>query len=77
MNEKIFDNTNVGEWLDCLFEEEESGEMFLVEFRKEKGESEEDFIAKCQEVADENFSCPVFQKIVDLETAEIMGYDTY
>ena len=37
----------------------------------------EDFIAKCQEVADENFDYAVFDELVDGETAEILGYDTY
>jgi hypothetical protein len=37
----------------------------------------EDFIAKCQEVADDYFDYAVFDELVDGETADILGYDTY
>jgi hypothetical protein len=76
-NEMIWEQTKVGEWLDTKFYDRESGEVFLVELKKEEGEEMEDFIYKCQEVADENFSHAGFVELVDGETAEILGYDTY
>lgn len=76
-NEMIWEQARVGEWLDAKFYDEESGENFFVELKKEDGEEMEDFIAKCQEVADDNFECAVFDELVDGETAEILGYDTY
>lgn len=76
-NESIWETTSAGEWLDAKFYDRESGEIFFVELKKEEGEEMEDFIAKCQEVADENFSHAGFVELVDRETAEILGYDTY
>ena len=76
-NEMIWETTKVGEWLDAKFYDRDSGEIFLVELKKEDGEEMEDFIAKCQEVADENFDYAVFDELIDEETAEILGYDTY
>lgn len=76
-NEMIWETTKVGEWLDAKFYDAECGEIFLVELKKEDGEEMEDFITKCQEVADENFECAVFDELIDEETAEILGYDTY
>lgn len=76
-NEEIWNETRDGEWLDCRFQDEETGETFFVELKKEAGEEMEDFITKCQEVADENFSCAEFDGLVDGDTAEILGYDTY
>jgi hypothetical protein len=76
-NEMIWETTRVGEWLDAKFYDRESGEIFFVELKKEDGEEMEDFIAKCQEVADESFDYAVFDELIDEETAEILGYDTY
>lgn len=77
IDETIWGITEIGEWLDAKFYDEESGEVFFVELKKEDGEEMEDFIAKCQEVADDNFDCAVFVELVDGETAETLGYDTY
>jgi hypothetical protein len=76
-NEEIWNETRDGEWLDCRFQDEETGETFFVELKKESGEEMEDFITKCQEVADEYFSDAEFDGLVDGDTAEILGYDTY
>lgn len=76
-NETIWETTRVGEWLDAKFYDRECGEIFFVELRKEEGEEMEDFITKCQEIADENFDYAVFDELIDQETAEILGYDTY
>ena len=76
-NETIWETTRVGGWLDAKFYDRESGEIFFVELRKEAGEEMEDFITKCQEIADENFDYAVFDELIDQETAEILGYDTY
>ena len=75
--EEIFEGAAIGEWLDCQFTDNESGETFFVELQKEDGESVEDFIAKCQEVADEYFSDAEYDCSSDNETAEVLGYDTY
>lgn len=74
---ELWNNTKVGEWLDVEFKDEETGEVFLVELKKEEGEDIEDFIAKCQEVADENFSDAHYLELISSEEAEILGYDTY
>lgn len=76
-NEQIWEQTKVGEWLDAKFYDAESGEIFLVEWKKEEGETMEDFIAKCQKTADENFEAPVFCDLCSGLEAEYLGYDTY
>ena len=76
-NEQIWGMTKVGEWLDAKFYDAESGEIFLVELKKEEGEEMEDFIARCQEVADENFDAPVFCNLCSGLEADYLGYDTY
>ena len=73
----VWETTKVGEWLDAKFYDEESGEIFLIELKKEDGEEMEDFIAKCQEVADENFSDAHYLELISSEEAEILGYNTY
>lgn len=74
---ELWESTKVGEWLDVQFEDEETGETFFVELQKEEGEDIEDFITKCQEVADENFSDAHYLELISGEEAEILGYDTY
>ena len=74
---ELWENAKVGEWLDVEFEDKETGEAFLVELKKEEGEDIEDFIAKCQEIADENFSDAHYIELISGEEAEILGYDTY
>lgn len=76
-NEQVWAKTKVGEWLDAKFYDEECGEIFLVELKKEDGEEIEDFIAKCQEIADENFSDAHYIELVDIWDAEELGYDIY
>jgi hypothetical protein len=76
-NEQAWNTTKVGEWLDAKFYDEESGEIFLVELKKEDDEDMEDFIAKCQEVADENFECAKFITLLTDDDADYLGYDTY
>ena len=76
-NERIWEMTKVGEWLDAKFYDEETGEIFLVELKREDGEEMEDFIAKCQEVADENFSEAEFMSLCSGLEADYLGYDTY
>ena len=77
VNKAIWDITEVGEWLDAKFYDEECGEIFLVELKKEDGEEMEDFIAKCQEVADDNFECAKFITLLTDDDADYLGYDTY
>ena len=75
--EQIWENTKVGKWLDGKFHDAETGEIFLVEWKKEEGESLEDFIAKCQETADENFDCARFVTLITDAEGDCLGYDTY
>ena len=72
-----FNEYPIGAWLDCEFIDNETGEIFLVESRKGDGEDVEDFIATCQEIADDNFDDAKFCRLVDPEEAEFLGYDTY
>ena len=76
-NQKVWELTKVGTWLDAKFHDEETGEIFLVELKKEAGEDIEDFIARCQEVADENFSDAEFCGLCSGLEADYLGYDTY
>lgn len=76
-NEQVWETTKVGKWLDAKFYEEESGEIFLVELKREDGEEMEDFIAKCQEVADDNFDNARFVALISEAEADCLGYDTY
>ena len=76
-NERIWELTKVGEYLNAKFYDKESGEIFLVELRREDGETIEDFIARCQEVADENFSYACFTALCSRLEADYLGYDTY
>lgn len=66
-----------GKWLDCEFIDTKTGELFLVEEHLGKGEPMEDFIAKCIKVAEDNFEEPQFIRVLEVEEAEILGYDTY
>ena len=75
--QQIWECTKVGEWLDAKFYDVETGEIFLVEWKREDGEDIEDFIARCQETADENFSNAQFCGLCSGLEAEYLGYDTY
>ena len=75
--QNVWETTQVGEWLDAKFQDVETGEIFFVELKKEDGEEMEDFIAKCHEVADENFEEPQFCGLYSGRDAECLGYDTY
>ena len=76
-NEQVWETTKVGKWLDAKFYDEESGEIFLVELKREDGEEMEDFIIKCQEVADDNFDNARFVALISEAEANCLGYDTY
>lgn len=76
-NEQVWETTKVGKWLDAKFYDEESGEIFLVELKREDGEEMEDFIVKCQEVADDNFDNARFVALISEAEADCLGYDTY
>lgn len=76
-NEMIWETIKGGAWIDGEFLDYETGEVFFVELQKEDGDTAEDFIAKCQEVADVYFSDAEFVRLVDKEEAEMLGYDTY
>lgn len=69
--------TKVGEWLDAKFEDFETGEVFFVELKKQEGMTMEQFIFECHKIAAENFEDPTFETLVDADTAEKLGYDTY
>ena len=65
------------EYLDYLFEDEESGEQFFVEIVKEGSKTYNDCLKEAIKIAKENFDSPQFIKRVSPEIAEIYGYDTY
>ena len=72
-----FSDYEAGEWIDCEFTDNETGETFFVELQKEEGETASEFIARCEAIAIDNFDEPEFQRLVDPEEAEMLGYDTY
>lgn len=65
------------EYLDYLFEDEDSGEMFFVEITKTASKSYNDCLKEAIKIAKENFETPQFIKRVSPEVAETYGYDTY
>lgn len=72
-----FSEYPAGEWIDCEFIDNETGEVFFVELRKQKDETSAEFIKRCEEIAIDNFDEPEFVRLVDQEEAEMLGYDTY
>lgn len=64
-------------YIDYLFEDEESGELFFVEIVKDCSKSYTDCYNEAWEIAEENFENPKFIKKVSPEIAETYGYDTY
>ena len=75
--QQVWDTTKIGTWLDAKFQDEETGEIFFVELKKEDGEDIEDFIQRCQDTADENFADARFCCLCSGLEAEYLGYDTY
>jgi hypothetical protein len=76
-DEAVFAQCEAGEWLDCEFEDLDSGERFFVELKVEVDETAEEFVDRCFDMALEDFDEVEFVAIVPAEIAEIMGYDTY
>lgn len=74
---ELYNEAKVGEWLDCLFEDVDSGEQFLVERKKEEGETAVDFVNACSQEALEYFERVEFLRLMDNKEAEVLGYDTY
>jgi hypothetical protein len=64
-------------YIDYLFEDEESGELFFVEIVKDSGKSYTDCYNEAWKIAEENFDNPKFIEKVNPEVAETYGYDTY
>ena len=77
VNNTIYEMTDIGEWLDAMYEDDETGEVFFVELKREEGETVSQFIAKCDTVAADYFDEPIFLGLVDSDSAEKLGYDTY
>ena len=75
--EDLFYETKIGDCLCVEFVDNDSGELFFVEAERQEGEDIEDFITKCQEVADEEFSDAEFLGFILFDDAEKLGYDTY
>ena len=76
-NNTIYEMTEIGEWLDAMYEDSETGEVFFVELKREEGETVAQFIGKCDAVAADYFDEPIFLGLVDSDSAEKLGYDTY
>jgi hypothetical protein len=64
-------------YIDYLFEDEETGELFFVEITKTASKSYTDCFSEAWDIALENFDSPQFIKKVSPELAETYGYDTY
>ena len=64
-------------YIDYLFEDEESGEMFFVEITKTESKSYASCYEEAWAIAEENFDSPKFIEEVDPLVAETYGYDTY
>ena len=73
----LWNVTAEGEWLDAIFYDCDTEECFLVELKKQEGETMEDFIARCAMIARENFEEPKLVRLCTDEYAEMLGYDTY
>ena len=65
------------EYLNYLFEDEESGEPFFVEITKTSNMTYGECFIRALKIAHENFNKPTFIEEVTPEIAEIYGYDTY
>lgn len=64
-------------YIDYLFEDENTGEMFFVEVVKDASKSWTDCYNEAWGIALENFESPIFVQKVAPEIAETYGYDTY
>ena len=64
-------------YIDYLFEDQESGELFFVEIKKTEDKSYTACYNEAWAIAEENFEQPEFIEEVDPEVAETYGYDTY
>ena len=64
-------------YIDYLFEDEETGEMFFVEIEKTGSKSYSQCFDEARDIAYDNFDNPTFIEEVDPIVAEIYGYDTY
>ena len=64
-------------YIDYLFEDEDTGEMFFVEIEKPMGKSWTDCYNEAWNIALENFENPIFVEKMSAELAETYGYDTY
>ena len=64
-------------YIDYLFDDEDSGEMFFVEIIKDGDKSYTDCYNEAWDIAFENFDNPIFIEEVDPLVAETYGYDTY
>lgn len=68
----------MGEYVDFMFEDEESGECFFVELRMGKdGDTIEQMKSSAFEIALDNFENPDLIDILSNGEADIMGLDTY
>lgn len=64
-------------YIDYLFEDQVSGELFFVEIEKTLNKSYTDCYNEAWDIATANFDDPVFIEEVDPIVAETYGYDTY
>lgn len=64
-------------YVDYVFEDQDSGEMFCVEIAKEDDMTDEECLAQAWERARDNFEEPELIEEIPEWYAEILGYDTY
>ena len=64
-------------YIDYLFEDKETGEMFFVEIEKKLNKSYTDCYSEAWKIAEENFEEPEFIEEMSPTLADTYGYDTY
>ena len=64
-------------YIDYLFEDKDTGEMFFVEILKDTSKSWADCYYEARHIASKNFENPVFVQTMSAALAETYGYDTY
>ena len=69
--------TKQDKYIDYLFEDQDSGELFFVEIKKTTEKSYTTCYNEAWEIAKENFEEPELITKMSPELAETYGYDTY
>lgn len=76
-NQELWKRTKAGEYLDAVYRDLETGEMFAVELKVEPEETFGNFAIRCATMARLDFECPRFIGLYPPEQVEHMGIDVY